>query len=102
MQSATFLGEVQGGQIVTKDALTEFEGKKVYVTLIAPDETTNEGVPTKEGESNLPPAETSEEAELLKDLGRIEISRGETATIAVRVIDGGIQTMPVYESDLEE
>jgi hypothetical protein len=36
MLSATFLGEVQNGRLHVDQPLTNFEGKQVLVTLIAP------------------------------------------------------------------
>jgi hypothetical protein len=100
VQSATFLGEVQDGQIVTNDPLIEFEGKQVFITLIAPDPSS----PTPDGDRHELPTSpfAPEEPVILEDLGRLRIPARDVATLKARITDVGPLSPNVYPSDEEE
>jgi hypothetical protein len=83
MQSRTFLAKVHGGRILTEVPLTEFEGKQVYVTLIAPGNLSD----AEEERSATPP--TAEEAAILEDTGRIRLPRREVSTVSVDIVSVG-------------
>ena len=102
MHSATFLAEVQNGLIRTGQPLVAFEGKQVYVTLIAV-----EAPPSLE--RNNPASSTpvtgpqaSEVAEFLDDVGRIRLPLSERTMVHLKVVDKGRMPMPTYLSDLED
>lgn len=91
MQTTTFLGEIQGGQIRTDQPLAAFEGRRVVITLSA------SPAPASEAESPFAP----EEAELLDDAGRIRVPPREVAAVRLSVVDVGRRPMRVYPSDEE-
>jgi hypothetical protein len=62
MHSGTFIGEVQQGQLHVSQPLTDFEGKQVQVTLIAPPPSLPDTT------TNVPPAESSTELDVEVDL----------------------------------
>ena len=102
MQSVTFFGEVQGGRILTGKPLTEFEGKQVYVTLIAPDVQPGPvGVETARTWSPVLPLE-SEEAEILEDAGRIRMPAREVRDVTIEFIQAERLPMRAYSSDMED
>ena len=87
MQSITLFGEVQGGRILTGKPLTEFEGKQVYVTLIAPDVQSITGaVETARVGAPVLPRE-SEEAEILEDAGRIRVPARKVTDVHLEFVD---------------
>jgi hypothetical protein len=99
MLSATFIGEVQQGRLHIGQPLAEFEGKRVLVTLIAPD------TPLSLSEQASAPAPrvlASLEAELLEDTGRIRLPQREFATVQINLVDVGRLPMRVYSSDEED
>jgi hypothetical protein len=85
MHSATFVGEVQQGRLHIGEPLAEFEGKRVLVTLIAPD-------------TPLPPAQPASrllaavEAEILEDTGRIRATPRSSQTVPAQVVAVGRQS----------
>jgi hypothetical protein len=102
MHSATFLAEVHGGLIRTGQPLAEFEGKQVYVTLIALD-----AAPQREHNSAGTPAPAAlphvpEDAEILEDTGRIRLPPRDRASVHLALVDVGRLPMRVYSSDLED
>ncbi len=97
MQSATFRGEVQGGRILTERPLTDFEGKQVYVTLIAPEESP----PAQVAEPGHAEPYAPEEPEILEDTGRIRIPPQEVTAVHFDLVDVGRLPMRVYSSDEE-
>lgn len=99
MQSITFFGEVQGGRILTGKPLTEFEGKQVYVTLIAPDVQPGTAAGGAERTASVPP--DSEEAEILEDAGRIRVPARDVTDVRIAFADVGSRPMRVYSSDSE-
>ena len=101
MQSITFFGEVQGGRILTGKPLTEFEGKQVYVTLIAPD--AQPGTVVAETENASPPVPHDPEgATLLEDAGRVRVTAREVANVSLDFVDVQHLPMRVYASDMED
>ena len=102
MQSITFFGEVQGGRILTGKPLNEFEGKQVYVTLIAPDmQPGTVAVETERTGSPVLPHH-SEEAEILEDAGRIRVPAREVTDVRINFVDVQRLPMRVYASDMED
>jgi hypothetical protein len=101
MPTTTFLGEVQGGRILTEQPLAEFEGHKVSVTVIPP-ETPVSGEASAARENPPPePLVEPEESIILEDLGRIRLPRREVTTIRLEIVDVGRRPVPVYASDDE-
>jgi hypothetical protein len=85
MPSATFIGEVCQGRLHIGQPLVDFEGKRVLVTLIAPEVPLRS--PSEAGDGDEPAAmpRTAEEAETLEDVGRIRTPpRATTVTAQVR------------------
>ncbi len=85
MHSATFIGEVQQGRLHIDESLGAFEGKRVLVTLIAPD--TPLSVPVQAGHTPGPLA--SPEAEILEDTGRIRSDPRASQTVTARIVAVG-------------
>ena len=102
MHGTTFLADVQDGRIVTVQPLTEFEGKQVYVTLIAPEMQPRTVVDETRhtGPSVLPLL--LEEAEILDDAGRIQAPSREVTEIHINLVDIDRLPMRVYASDMED
>ena len=102
MQSITFFAEVQGGRILTGKLLTEFEGKQVYVTLIAPD--VSPGIVAVEPNRDVSPVSPhdSEEAEILEDAGRVRVTAREVANVSLDFVEVERLPMRVYASDMED
>jgi hypothetical protein len=50
MTSTTFLGEVREGQLHFQEPLSNFERRRVLLTVIAPDRVVTESAPEKNGE----------------------------------------------------
>lgn len=86
MLSATFIGEVQQGQLHTGQPLAEFEGKQVLVTLIAPDIPLPSSGPAGAGASRL---RASLEAEILEDTGRICVVPRASQTVTAQIVAVG-------------
>jgi hypothetical protein len=82
MHSATFLGEVQQGRLHIGEPLAEFEGKRVLVTLIAPDAPLPSGEPAAKLLAAL-------EAELLEDTGSIRAPARSSQTVTAQVVAVG-------------
>lgn len=76
MQTATFFGEVHGGQLHVRQPLSAFEGKQVVVTLVA-----SEG---GHAQPNAGPRALAE-AEILEDTGRIRMPLKGARQLAVRI-----------------
>jgi hypothetical protein len=102
VQSVTFLGEVQGGRIITRDSLIEFEGKQVLVTLITPDGHWSTNVPTADQGGPTASPFRPDEPDLLEDLGAIRIPPRDVKTLKGRIIDVGQLAPRVYPSDEEQ
>ena len=102
MQSITFFGEVQGGRILTGKPLTEFEGKQVYVTLIAPDVQPGTVAPETERASSPVVPRDPEGVELLEDAGRVRVSACEVVNVSLDFVDVQRLPMRVYSSDMED
>ena len=102
MQSITFFGEVQGGRILTGKPLTEFEGKQVYVTLIAPDVQSGTVAAETERASSLVVPRDPEGAELLQDAGRVRVAAREVVNVSLDFVDVQRPPMRVYSSDMED
>jgi hypothetical protein len=86
MHSATFVGEVQQGQLHIGQPLTEFEGKQVLVTLIAPATPLPSPGPATEAAPRLLAAL---EAEIIEDIGRIRAAPRSSQTVAAQVVAVG-------------
>src|SRR5687767_13427492 len=86
MLSATFIGEVQQGQLHIGQPLADFEGKQVLVTLIAPDTPLqSSGLASEPAPRPL----ASLEAEILEDTGRIRTTPRAVQTITAQVVAVG-------------
>jgi hypothetical protein len=99
MLSATFIGEVQEGQLHIGQPLAAFEGKQVLVTLIAPDTPLSSSGQASEP---APRVLASLEAEILEDTGRIRMPPREVATVSINLVDVGRLPMRVYSSEEED
>jgi hypothetical protein len=88
MHSATFIGEVQHGQLHIDDPLVDFEGKQVLVTLVAPDMPVPSLGPA--GESS-PRLFAALEAEILEDTGRIRATPRASQPVTAQVVPVGRQ-----------
>src|SRR5262245_35877730 len=97
MLSATFIGEVQHGQLHLAQPLAEFECKQVLVTLIAPNTAVQLSGPVSEAGPKLLAAL---EAEILEDIGRIRATPHTSKTLAAQV--GGVGRQSPRFSDDEE
>jgi hypothetical protein len=88
MLSATFIGEVQHGQLHIGQPLAAFEGKQVLITLIAPDiplaSSGSFGAP-----SQWPPAPP--DAEIIEDAGRIRMPSCASETVTAQILAIGRQ-----------
>jgi hypothetical protein len=92
MLSGTFIGQVHDGKLIIAQPLNEFEGKEVVVTLSVPD------VPVQPANvpSRMPNVAASEEAEILEDLGRIQMPRRDVTTVKAFIVDVGRRPPRVY------
>jgi hypothetical protein len=84
MLSATFIGEVQQGQLHIGQPLADFEGKQVLVTLIAPDTPVQPSGPV-----SAPVPVATLEAEILEDTGRIRVTPCASQTVTAQVVAAG-------------
>jgi len=102
MPTITFLGEIQGGRILTEQPLAEFEGQKVSVTVIHPETTAS--AEAGEAKEPLPPEPLfgPEEPVILEDLGRIRMPPRHVTTFKARFLDIGRLPPRVYPSDEED
>jgi hypothetical protein len=102
MQNLTFLGEIQGGRILTEQPLAELEGKKVSVTVLNPETAATVGTGSLNESPSPGPHSGPEEVAILEDLGRIQMPRREVTTIHLTMRDVGRRPIPVYSSDEED
>lgn len=96
MSSAVIHGEIKGGRVLTKQALTDFEGMPVVITLTAPD------APARMTAAGVMGVSAAEEAETFEDVGRIRLPEPVVGTVRIHLIDVGRKPMRVYSSDEED
>jgi hypothetical protein len=89
MQSATFIGEVWQGRLLIPEPLADFEGKRVLVTLIAPDMPLSPPTPGLVGGEPVGAPRASEEAEILEDPGRIRTLSRSATTVTAQLVAVG-------------
>jgi hypothetical protein len=99
MQSATFTGEVLGGQLHIQQPLGDFEGKQVLVTLVARDPS-GHALSSGPAFQQATALRTACDAELLEDPGRIRMPTRGAATLNAQVISTGRQP-PRIQADEE-